>query len=153
MPTTSNKIYNFSDSLPIGKVVVTVQSAHGLMEGTIIEILHSTLYVGTYITESVGTGSFIIKNLDMTYPAFVGDEQGCAWQVSRPRPILVNPEGETIDTLRQAVNQVSNDLGDKTLLSSNLDDRRDIVKAINSMSNFAETEMALRNLMRSIACN
>jgi hypothetical protein len=151
---TSNKIYNFSEDVPpTGKVVVTVQGPHGLVEGSIVEVLHSTKYIGTYITEDVGTGSFIIKNLDSTYPAFVGDEQGCAWQVTRLRPVLVNPEGETIDTLRQAVNQVSNDLGDKTALSINIDDKRDIVKAINSLSDFVETELSLRALIRSIACN
>jgi hypothetical protein len=150
---TSNKIYNFSNSNPPGKVVVTIQGAHGLVEGSIIEVLHSTLYVGTYTIEDVGTGSFIIKNLDSTYPAFLGDEQGCAWQVTRPRPVLVNPEGETIDTLRQAVNQVSNDLGDKGALNTNIDDKRDIVKAINSLSDFIETELSLINLIRSIACN
>jgi hypothetical protein len=144
---TSNKIYNFTASVPAGKTVVTLQSAHGLVDGTMTEVLNSTKYVGTYAIESVTTGSFTIDT------PFIGDEQGCAWQVTRPRPVLVNPEGETIDTLRQAVNQISNDLGNKTLLSNNLNDKRDIVKAINSLSDFDETESRLKNLINSIACN
>jgi hypothetical protein len=146
-PVQSNKIYNFQDAGNGNTRVVT--DLLNLQNGTYVDILDASVtqyYLGTFVISNVQNNSFEIAK------AFVADEQGCAWQLTRSRPALVNPAGETIDTLRQAVNQLSFDLGNKTALSSEISDQRDIVKALNSLVQLAEADQ-LKSLILSIATN
>jgi len=145
MATISNKIYGFV-SAGVGSTRVNVQSTYELNIGDMVEILNSANYQGTFAISNITSTSFDIVI------AYVTNDLGAAWQVSRSRPVLVNPEGETIDTLRQAVNQVSGDVGNKFDLSTAIADRRDLVKALNSLYDKSEEDQ-LRSLMRSIATN
>ena len=145
MATISNKIYSFADAGG-GITRVNVQSTYGLNVGDVVEILRSINYQGTFAISNITSASFDIVI------AYVTNEQGSAWQVSRARPVLVNPEGETIDTLRQAVNQISEDVGNKFDLNAVITDKRDLVKALNSLYTKTEEDQ-LRSLMRSIATN
>jgi hypothetical protein len=145
MATISNKIYSFADAGG-GSTRVTVQSTYGLNIGDVVEILRSINYQGTFAISNITSASFDIVI------AYVTNEQGSAWQVSRARPVLVNPEGETVDTLRQAVNQISEDVGNKFDLNNTITDKRDLVKALNSLYDKTEEDQ-LKSLMRSIATN
>ena len=131
----SNTVFSFSaDGI---NTFVTVQGPTGLINGNVVEILNSYFYTGPHIISNIQTYGFTIP------VPFVINESDCVWQVSRPRPTIVNPApNETVDTLRQAVNQISNDVGDRTQLDSS---NKDIVSAIN--------EAALKNLILSIATN
>lgn len=146
MPTISNKIYQFSGTLTASPTTVSIQSTYGLTNGTVIEILRSTKYQGTYSISNVTETTFEINI------AFDGDQSGAAWQVTRTRPVLVNPESETVDTLRQAVNQISSDVGNRFDLDPFIASRRNLVEAINSMQGYVEDEQ-LKALIRSIATN
>jgi hypothetical protein len=85
------------------------------------------MYKGTYAISNITPTSFEID------VPFDEEQVGAIWQISRPRPTVINPEGETIDTLRQAVNAISGDVGNKNELDPAILDRRDIVGAINAL--------------------
>ena len=137
----SNTVYSFEDA-GSNKTRVNIQSTKGLVNNNYIDIIRSTDYRGTYIISNVTPTSF---NIDV---AFVSTNQGAIWQVARSRPAIVNPEGETIDSLRQAVNAISGDLGNKNELDVGITDKRDIVLAINTL----KSEQLL-TLILSIATN
>jgi hypothetical protein len=150
LTTRSNKIYSFSG--PINhKITVNVQSKHGLKEGDRIEILNSPDYESEfpYTISNIQVESFDIAS-DVTPP--INYTQNAIWQITRERPIIVNPEGETIDTLRQALNLLSCDVGNKHELDDQIEDKRDLVKAINSILAIIAQE-ALKAFVRAIAVN
>jgi len=127
---------------------VLIQSPHGLKNNDSIDILHIDEYEGSYSIKNVQTASFDIEIPYIVYPINAQP----AWQMTRYRPTIVNTAGETIDTLRQATNQVSNDLGNKIDLVESIPDRRDVVKAINSIQSEVDDNM-LKSLLLSIATN
>ena len=138
----NNTVYAFELVSP-GVTKVTVATAHGLSNGDVVEIMNSSAYLGTWAVSNVDAFSFRIS------AAYVTNEQGCKWQISRARPVIVNVTGETIDTLRQAVNQISNDVGNKYELDAGIADRRTLVKAINSLV----VDKSILDLITSIAVN
>lgn len=142
----SNKVYSFEDTNVYNpgsnRTKVSIQSTRGLGNGTYIDIFRSVSYRGTHAISNVTPTSF-----EIDLPFTLGDV-GAIWQVSRPRPVAVNPEGETIDSLRQALNAISGDVGNKNELDPALLDRRDVVGAINSLK-----MDQLWNLILSIATN
>ena len=145
MPTRSNKVFNFGGTIGLSPTSVSVKSTYGLTDGVEIEILRSSKYQGKYSISNITDTSF---NIDIE---FDGDESNSAWQVSRQRPVLVNPgEGETIDTLRQGVNQISGDLGNKENLSSFITNKKTLVDAINSLESVND-DLELKNFLRTIA--
>lgn len=146
MPTISNKIYNFLGTIGVSPTTISIQSTYGLSNGDVVEILSSLKYQGTYSISNITASTFDINVI------FDGNESGAAWQITRARPVLVNPEGETIDTLRQGVNQISSDIGNKFNLNPFITNKNNLVEAINSIQSVIEQEQ-LNNLIRAIATN
>lgn len=145
--TRSNKVYEFTGIPGNSPTTVSIQSSHGLINGDVIEILRSSKYQGTFSISNITQTTF---DIDI---AFDDNETGCVWQISRARPVLVNPEGETVDTLRQALNQIGGDVGNKFDLDETIiADRRNLVAAINSLQAWIEAEQ-LKSLIRAIATN
>ena len=148
MPVNSNKIFGFSLGTG-GKTVVTVASPHGIKIGRRVSIFRADKYLGDFEVLEIATSTFTI---DKDYDGAETSGLYPIWQLDRDRPTIVQVEGESIDTLRQGVNQVSGDLGNKKDLLSTIDDRRDVVKAINAIKNEID-EKILRDLILSIATN
>lgn len=141
MVSRSNKIFQFSGIVGVSPTTVSVQSTRGLTPSAKVEIFRSVKYQGTYLISNITSSSFEID------VEFDGDETDAAWQVSRARPVLVSPgAGESIDTLRQAVNQISADIGNKEELSPSIPNRRNLVEAINTST----ADEALKSLLRSM---
>ncbi len=133
----NNAIVSFEVDVPLTSTKVTVATTHGLLNTSTVEIMNSTHYQGTYEVTDVTQFSFVIPT------PFVDNQLGCVWQISRIRPAIVNVTGESIDTFRQAVNQISSDLGNKLELSTS--NKKNLVDAIN--------ESTISNLIISIALN
>jgi hypothetical protein len=138
----NNTVFSFS-SYPGSKTKVTTATTHGLSNSASVEIMLSNEYAGTWIISNVDNYSFVINT------PFTTNEQNCRWQITRNRPVHVNVTGENIDTLRQAVNQIGSDVGNRLELDPTITNKNNLVEAINTLKN----EDAVLNLILSIALN
>lgn len=129
MPATNNRIFAFSNDN--GKTRVSVAAPHNVTVGSYINILKADKYLGSFLVIGIASSTFTI---DFNY---AGDETAGfvpRWQIKRERPVFIDTAGESIDTLRQGVNQVSGDFGNIDELDPGdlLAAKRNLVEAMNS---------------------